>query len=44
MGKAQIRAQTCTFTLIDKQDANRNKQKMCLQVENITKEAEYKTV
>lgn len=42
--KSQISAQACMFTLTDKQGTNRNKQKMGLQVENITKEAEYKTV
>lgn len=44
MEKAQIRAQTSTFTLTDKSDANRNKQNMCLQLENGTEEAEYKNI
>jgi len=44
MEKAKICVQTCMFTFVDKQDANRNKRKVCSLVEDITKETEYKTV
>lgn len=38
----EVRTDVCSHS--DKEDVKGNKQKMCLQVENVTEEVEYETI